>query len=457
MTRRPLGVLLYTVGCAPPVELGSTLPDRLRTDVLSSVVLIVKELPDAKIGYGAGIRVGEQRVLTNAHVVEDAVRIAVLPWRPDRATYIDVDGGLSRMLYESQPELRTAHLLRADVQLDLAVIKVPELAPLQHPLKWSDRPVELGQPIIAVGHPNGEVWTVSSGHISALHQGVIQHDAPLNKGNSGGPLLDRAGHVVGVNTRKPLGRTEGIGFARPVALAQALLDEGADGGTTLDRSGPKVAFQSCMRASELGRADPGCVDWNDLREAILESIVQRARSEGYSEAAITELGRASRAALTVDQVRAAFVDRPELRARVLSIWGGLVLSAPLKLDDRPDVVDADTPYAPTSSGALADDHGLRVDIDSPEALHAVLRNGLRVADLWPVDEHATWLRVEGRNSDGSSYQLAQLMTGGSAGWRLCLAPDEAVVEELPDDWPRPLTTRADVVAAFAQTATLRKE
>ena len=56
MTRRPLGVLLYTVGCAPPVELGSTLPDRLRTDVLSSVVLIVKELPDAKIGYGAGIR-----------------------------------------------------------------------------------------------------------------------------------------------------------------------------------------------------------------------------------------------------------------------------------------------------------------------------------------------------------------------------------------------------------------
>ena len=450
------GLLLGTA-CAPRGgDRGSLLPERLRDDVLGSVVLIAPQLPDQRIGYGSGLRVDDTRVVTNAHVIDDAQGIYVLPWRPDRATYIDVDGGLSRLIYESQAELRQATVLQVDVTLDLAVIQVEGLPPLGRPLALSTDSPSPGAPVVAVGHPRGEVWSVSFGHVSALHQGVIQHDAPLNKGNSGGPLLDRKGAVLGINTRKPMERTEGIGFARPIALVEAML--GADGpGLELDRTNPEAAFRSCMRAVELGRPPRVCISWSHLREAIIDGIVSSARAEGYSDDALAELEEATRRSLTTDKVRDALLARPDLRDRVLSIWGGLAVQEPLQLDEQPELASRETPYAPTMVQELSDRHGMQVDAADPDGLGKVLRNGLRVEEMWPFADDATWLALEGRNADGSAYRLSQLMTFVDGAWTLCVSPDADALAELPEGWPPPLATHEAIAKSIAGRARLRLE
>jgi hypothetical protein len=74
--------------------------------------------------------------------------------------------------------------------------------------------------IFALGHPNESVWSLTSGVVSSVRAGLVQHDAALANGSSGGPLLDARGRVVSINTSKLFEPAEGIGFARPVALVR---------------------------------------------------------------------------------------------------------------------------------------------------------------------------------------------------------------------------------------------
>jgi len=125
-------------------------------------------------------------------------------------------------------------VIAEDASTDLAVLhaRTSGLPALSLLTKESPR---VGQLVVAIGNPFGFEATVSAGVISAhgralrggdgrLIEGVIQHTAPLNPGNSGGPLVDARGRVVGINTAI-IAAAQGIGFAVPALTAEWVISE----------------------------------------------------------------------------------------------------------------------------------------------------------------------------------------------------------------------------------------
>ena len=171
-------------------------------------------------GAGSGFVVDEEgRIVTNYHVIEGAQRIEV--------TF--ADGAVV-----------PARVVGVDPINDLAVLQVdPEGLALVPVELGSSADLQVGQRAIAIGNPFGQFGqSLTTGVISALDRtlrgsedrqitGVIQTDAAINRGNSGGPLLDSAGRVIGVNTAifSPSGTNAGLGFAIPVDTVERVLPE----------------------------------------------------------------------------------------------------------------------------------------------------------------------------------------------------------------------------------------
>lgn len=171
---------------------------------------------------GSGFLVDDQgHIVTNNHVVEDGVGFQVR----------FADGSISE-----------AKLVGRDPGADLAVLKVSELPNEAQPLSLADsQSVEVGQTAIAIGNPFGLRNTLTVGVISGLGRSlsgptsgdggrfripnVIQTDAAVNPGNSGGPLLNIRGEVIGVNTaiRSLSGTFEGISYAVPSAAVSRII------------------------------------------------------------------------------------------------------------------------------------------------------------------------------------------------------------------------------------------
>ena len=167
-------------------------------------------------GLGSGVIVtADGYVLTNHHVIDGAQQIEV-----------DLQG----------PRTVSAKLVGSDPPSDLAVLKISEggLSPLA--LADSDK-VQVGDIVLAIGNPLGIGQTVTLGIISAkgrrtgLSDGsfedFLQTDAPTNRGNSGGALINGDGELVGINSQilSPSGGSIGIGFAIPSNMARDVLDQ----------------------------------------------------------------------------------------------------------------------------------------------------------------------------------------------------------------------------------------
>ena len=161
---------------------------------------------------------GEGNVVTNQHVVAGADEINVR--FASGATY-------------------PAELVGTDRSTDLAVVKVDAPASVFEPLRLGDsNALRPGHAVVALGSPFGLEGTITSGIVSALHRPMtapnkftindsIQTDAAINHGNSGGPLLDSSGRVIGVNAQieSNSGGNDGVGFAIPSNTVRSIVSQ----------------------------------------------------------------------------------------------------------------------------------------------------------------------------------------------------------------------------------------
>lgn len=165
------------------------------------------------LAHGSGVLIAPGGyALTNSHVVHQS-------------------SGVEVELYDGRTLL--ADLVGDDPETDLAVLRIASAAELAHVELGDSNQVRVGDFAIAVGSPFGLTRTVTLGIVSALGrtlrsqegraiEGVLQTDAPLNPGNSGGPLLDADGRVIGINTAIVLGG-QGVCFAVPSNTASFVI------------------------------------------------------------------------------------------------------------------------------------------------------------------------------------------------------------------------------------------
>jgi serine protease Do len=226
--------------------------------------------PETVQGAGSGFIIDKAGfILTNNHVIEDALEIEVklsdmedlpnVPWLP-------------------------AKLVGSDPLTDAALIQLTELPeePLQ-PLTFGDSSqMEQGDWVMAIGNPYRLSNTVTVGVVSAIgrpyatapgrFEDFIQTDAAINRGNSGGPLLNLRGEVIGVNTMivsdTAGGGNLGIGFAVPINTVRDILDQLHTGKVVRGRIGVNVDRASLTRSDieELGLPTTGGALVNDLGE-----------------------------------------------------------------------------------------------------------------------------------------------------------------------------------------------
>ncbi|MFZ0738529.1 MAG: trypsin-like peptidase domain-containing protein [Candidatus Acidiferrales bacterium] len=203
-------------------------------------------------GAGSGFVIDtDGHILTNYHVVQDAQTIEVV--------------------LGDQSHFR-AKLIGADTRNDIALIQIDAHGKKLTPLTLGDsHSLQVGQRVLAIGNPFGFQSTLTTGVVSALGRTVqtsdttfideaVQTDAAINRGNSGGPLLNSQGEVIGINSAiyTPSGTTAGIGFAIPINTARRVADD--------------LITQGHVRTATLGIE--GRPLWPGLAEALDLSVKQ---------------------------------------------------------------------------------------------------------------------------------------------------------------------------------------
>ncbi len=247
----------------------------------------MQELPATSLGSGFIIDISKGIVITNNHVIAGADEIKVT-------------------LHNDK--ILPAEIIGSDDKTDIAVLKV-DLTGEEHvaEVKFGNSDeMRVGDWVIAIGNPFGLGGTVTAGIISARQRDInmgpyddlLQTDASINRGNSGGPMFNMKGEVIGINTAifSPTGGSVGIGFATPSAQATPVIKQLNQFGRT--------------RRGWLG------VKIQDVTEEIAESL-GLAKSAGALVAEITPTGPAEKAGIRTGDVILAFDNKPVREMRQL--------------------------------------------------------------------------------------------------------------------------------------------
>jgi serine protease Do len=297
-----------------------------------------QQQPRRAMGLGSGFVVDRNGyILTNNHVVENATRIQVkLPG--DRTEY-------------------PAKLIGTDTELDLAVVKIEsgkQLAPLH--MGNSDA-IQVGDWAVAIGSPFGLDQTMTAGIISAKGrdlgepghqlQRFLQTDAAINRGNSGGPLLNINGEVIGINTMivSGSGNFEGIGFALPINLA----------------------VNSYNQIVKNGKVSRGAIGIQFAREENSSLLKAYGSSNGVFVQSVTSGGPAAKAGMEASDIIVGINGQPvkegdELVSSISAaqpgstvdlkvLRDGKTITVPVKIGDRAAIIaDNGSGKEPTESG-----------------------------------------------------------------------------------------------------------
>ena len=220
---------------------GALTPTQIYQKYSRGVVEIISTFPDSGQGFfstgpmqalGSGFVVSKSGyILTNAHVVSQNGQTV----RTVRVTFKGGGGATQKV---------TGTVVGANNTSDVALIKVDptKVANLDPIPVGNSGSVAVGESVVAIGNPLGYDFTLTSGIVSAtgrnlqspngatIHNG-IQTDAAINEGNSGGPLIDASGHVIGINEQiaSQSGGNQGLGFAVPINTALNVLNRLAHG------------------------------------------------------------------------------------------------------------------------------------------------------------------------------------------------------------------------------------
>ena len=323
-----------------------------------------RQKPQKGMALGSGFIISSDGyVVTNNHVVEHATDVELV-----------LDAG----------KTVAAKVVGTDKKSDLALLKIKE--PGTYPfVQFGDKTPRVGDWVVAVGNPFGLGGTVTAGIVSARGRDIgsgpyddfLQIDAPVNRGNSGGPTFDANGQVVGINTAifSPSGGSVGIGFAIPADVARPVIAALKDKGVvTRGYIGVQIQPVTQDIADSLGLKNTK------------GALVAEAKSGPAAEAGI-------KSGDVIVGVNGQAVDGPrELARKIASIGpgadvklsylrGGAEKTAEVKLGQLPGEKEA---RADTSSdggrGALS---GLGVELAPASAVQGAGKVGVLVAEVDP--------------------------------------------------------------------------
>ena len=216
MKKSLVAILFFVVSMAQ-----AAVPTATIEKARDATVLIAAEgKSETAGGLGTGVVIDPSGLtITNYHVIHRATTVRVFFYDPDNLNYYEAD------------------IIGIDPVADLALIQIKvdeSMLPLTH-LKIEPEKFDIGQSVVAIGHMLGLQWSVTSGTLNHLNRpgkitpyvNVIQHSAQINKGNSGGPLINESGDIVGINTYilLPEGGWTGIAYAIRGDSVEASIDQ----------------------------------------------------------------------------------------------------------------------------------------------------------------------------------------------------------------------------------------
>ncbi|MBU6442273.1 MAG: Do family serine endopeptidase [Alphaproteobacteria bacterium] len=314
------------------------------------------QVPRHAVAMGSGFIIDKSGyIVTNNHVVTDATKITIK--LKDGRQY-------------------TARLIGTDPATDIALLKIDADKPLPTVEFANDRNVRVGDWVIAVGNPFGLSNTVTAGIVSSIGRNVgngaytdyLQIDAPINRGNSGGPTFDIEGKVIGMNTMiySPSGGSVGIGFAIPSSTIHDVVAQlKAHGKVTRGWLGVEIQDLTPEMASSLGN--------KNMKGAIVAKVVpdSPASKAGFQQGDIVVAVNGQPVSDSRDLTRRVATLPTNANAGFSIVRDGKaqMLSARIALRTSQDVASAGSATPGAGNNATGEAMGLGLSAITPDLRH----------------------------------------------------------------------------------------